>query len=81
VTFSSSANSKMQLNVSNDYRGRVMSVYTLVFAGSTPIGNLFAGAVSQTFTARGGFIACGLSVVILMFAIWLTHKIQRHPEG
>jgi MFS family permease len=80
VTFSSSANSKMQLNVSNEYRGRVMSVYTLVFAGSTPIGNLFAGAVSQNFTARGGFIACGLSVVLLMLMIALTHKTKRHPE-
>ena len=37
VSFSSTANSTMQLNSTDEYRGRVMSVYSLVFAGSTLI--------------------------------------------
>lgn len=66
VAFASSANSTMQLNASNEFRGRVMSVYTLVFAGSTPFGNMFAGAATEFFGPKGGFLACGLSALILL---------------
>ncbi len=74
VAYTSSSNSALQLNSSNEYRGRVMSVYTLTFAGSTPLGNLFAGAISERFNARVGFIACGVTVLILMIPIYLLKK-------
>ncbi len=76
VAFASSANSTMQLNASDEFRGRVMSVYTLVFAGSTPFGNMFAGATSEFFGPKGGFIACGLSALILLGLAMLYHR--RH---
>ncbi len=65
-----SANSSMQLNTTNEYRGRVMSVYTLVFAGMTPFGNVFAGAVSNSFGAAWGFVACGAALLIAMIPIY-----------
>lgn len=65
VSFSSTANSTMQLNTKDEYRGRVMSIYTLVFSGSTPIGNLYAGLITDRFNPRIGFIACGLIIVLL----------------
>lgn len=71
VMFTSSANSAMQLNTENDYLGRVMSVYSLVFAGSTPLGNLYAGIFTQNLNARAGFYACGGIVVILMLPIYV----------
>lgn len=71
VMFSSSANSAMQLNTDNEYRGRVMSVYSLVFAGSTPIGNLYAGAITDRFGARIGFAACGAAIILLMIPIYV----------
>jgi MFS family permease len=40
-----SANSLVQITVPGPLRGRVMSVYTTVFAGSTPIGNGLTGGV------------------------------------
>jgi Arabinose efflux permease len=70
VAFNSNANSAMQLNVEDSYRGRVMSVYTLVNVGSTPIGNLFAGAADNGFGARMGFIASGAAVLILMAPVY-----------
>lgn len=66
IIFSSSANTGIQMDVDNQFRGRVMSVYTLVFAGSTPIGNLFAGFMDDHFGPRAGFYACGLMIVLLM---------------
>lgn len=71
VMFSSSANSAMQLNSSNEYLGRVMSVYSLVFAGSTPLGSLYAGAITDRFNARIGFAACGAIIILLMIPIYV----------
>lgn len=69
ISFTSSANSTLQLNSKNEYRGRVMSVYTLVFAGSTPFGNLYAGLFAEHFNARIGFAACGGIIIFLMIPL------------
>jgi MFS family permease len=74
ISFTSSANSTLQLNSSNEYRGRVMSVYTLVFSGSTPLGNLYAGLFAEHFNARIGFIACGGIIVLLMLPIFIFRR-------
>ncbi|WP_160688034.1 MFS transporter [Clostridium sp. C2-6-12] len=73
ISFTSSANSTLQLNSRNEYRGRVMSVYTLVFAGSTPFGNLYAGLFAEHFNARIGFAACGGVIILLMIPL-LVYK-------
>lgn len=67
VTFTSTVNTTLQVNTSEEYRGRVMSVYSLVFGGSAPLGNLFSGAVTENFGPRIGFIACGV-MIFLIFA-------------
>jgi MFS family permease len=65
IGMAATANTTIQLNVPDQLRGRVMSVYTTVFAGSTPIGGLIAGALAAAFgvpiaVAVGG----ALSVVV-----------------
>jgi MFS family permease len=45
IATAASANSLVQITVPGPLRGRVMSVYTTVFAGSTPIGNGLTGGV------------------------------------
>jgi len=77
LTFTSSANSTLQLKSSNEYRGRVMSVYTLVFAGSTPIGNLYAGLFSEYFNARIGFVACGIIIILLLIPLLIYRRIKE----
>ncbi len=66
VAFISSSNSSLQLNATDEYRGRVISVYMLVFGGSVPMGNLYSGIISDRFGPRAGFIACGGIIFILM---------------
>lgn len=68
------ANSTMQLNTTGEYIGRVMSVYSIVFIGSTPIGNLYAGAISNRFGAAVGFIACGAIIILLMIPVYIYLK-------
>ena len=49
-----SANSLVQITVPGPLRGRVMSVYTTVFAGSTPIGNGLDGRLRRPVGNAGG---------------------------
>jgi MFS family permease len=50
ISMAATCNTLIQLSVPDVLRGRVASVYTTVFAGSTPFGGLFSGALA----AMGG---------------------------
>jgi len=74
VAYASSANSTLQLQTRDEYRGRVMSAFTMVFAGSTPAGNLYAGIITDTLGPAAGFIACGAVILILLFFVVFIRK-------
>jgi MFS family permease len=57
IGMAATANTVIQLNVPDQLRGRVLSVYTTVFAGSTPVGGLVTGAIASSF---GAAVAIGL---------------------
>lgn len=67
ILFTTTANSNLQLSSDDEHRGRVMSLYTLVFAGTTPIGSIISGTFAQIFKVKGAFIACGLLCLLLSF--------------
>ena len=46
IAMAVTANTTIQLSVPDQLRGRVMSVYTTVFAGSVPAGGLLMGAIA-----------------------------------
>ena len=77
VAYGSTANSTMQLNARDEYRGRVMSVYSLVFAGSTPLGNLYAGLFTDHFGPRAGFAACGIAIALPFILLLLIYKKKK----
>lgn len=72
VIFSTTANSTIQLNSKDEFRGRVMSVYTLLFAGVTPFGSLFTGFIAESFGAAKGFIYSGMLALFLVINIVLV---------
>jgi len=47
IVFTTTANSRLQLITPPQLRGRVMSIYTLLFLGSTPIGSLVVGTLAD----------------------------------
>jgi MFS family permease len=47
TAFASTANTSMQLAAPDHLRGRVMSLYMLLFAGSTPIGGYLTGIMAE----------------------------------
>ena len=76
VAFATSVNSTIQLNTSDDYRGRVMSVYSLANNGTTPIENLFAGSITEKFGPNFGFFGCGFVALVLMVTVLGSLKIN-----
>jgi len=64
IVFSSSANTRLQLAAPSELRGRVISLYFLLFAGTTPIGGFLVGALAARFGTQ--------PAVVLMGSICLT---------
>ena len=78
VAYLSTANSNLQIHTADRFRGRVMSVYSLVVAGSSPIGNLFVGAMDNFYGARMGFIASGIAVIVFIVPIFVYMFLRRN---
>jgi MFS family permease len=68
-------NTLLQKLVTDEMRGRVMSMFMLSFIGAMPIGNLIAGAVSHRFGVQHTLATGG--VIIAVFAGTLTIKSPR----
>lgn len=66
VSYAATANTSIQLLVDEEYRSRVMSIYTLVNAGTIPFGSLFTGLVVSGYGASSGFIVNGAFIAIIM---------------
>ncbi|RPA02495.1 MFS transporter [Gordonia sp. OPL2] len=72
VSFMSTGNATLQLNSDPRMRGRVMSLWSVAFMGSTPIGGPIIGAICQATNARVGlgvgaaacFLAAALGVLV-----------------
>jgi MFS family permease len=74
-------NITIQNSVPDALRGRVMSLYVTVFAGTAPLGGLFAGAMAEAFGAAAGFIVgASLAVGILALVAWRLRNVEE-PRG
>jgi MFS family permease len=47
TAFSATANTSLQFSTPDHLRGRVMALYMLLFAGSTPIGGYLTGVMAE----------------------------------
>jgi len=74
-----SANAMLQQSVPDEWRGRVIGIYSMSFAGTAPIGGLFAGwladrlGLTATLTINGALI-----LVAGLLGRWRLHN---HPEA
>jgi MFS family permease len=74
-------NVTVQNSVPDALRGRVMSLYVTVFAGTAPIGGLLAGTLAQAFGAAAAFsIGAALASGVLVF-VALRLRGARVPEA
>jgi predicted MFS family arabinose efflux permease len=64
-------NVTIQNSVTDELRGRVMSLYVTVFAGSAPIGGFFAGSVAQLWGPPAGFLlGAGIATIFVGLVGW-----------
>ncbi|MEU5639026.1 MFS transporter [Streptomyces milbemycinicus] len=71
LTFNVTANSSVQLATDPAMRGRVMSLFMMVFVGGTPLGGPLVGWLTDTYGARVGFAAGGLVSAAAAVAVGL----------
>jgi predicted MFS family arabinose efflux permease len=88
ISFSTLANSSVQLTVPAEMRGRVMGIYMLVFLGGTPLGAPLTGWVAEQFGTRFSVIAGAaisvaativVAVVVARFRGMPVRTYLRHP--
>lgn len=74
IALSATANTTLQTVAPNHLRGRVMSVYMMVFAGSVPLGNIFAGGLAHLYGAPISLLVGGGLSLIAAITGWFLRK-------
>ena len=78
ATFNITNNTIIQLQVSEVFRGRVLSTLSLGF-GFTSLGNFIIGWLAQSFSAPWAYIIIGSVLLMLsMFLVYFTRDHQMH---
>jgi MFS family permease len=64
IGMAATANTTIQLAVPDELRGRVISVYTTVFVGSTPVGGLIIGWLASRYGVDASLYVGGVACVV-----------------
>jgi MFS family permease len=62
-------NTLLQINVPDKFRGRIMSIFMITFAGIMPFGNLISGSLAQAFGVSTALFFSGIACLILFMLI------------
>lgn len=80
ILFTTLVNSMIQLASDDHMRGRVMSVFSLVFGGVVPIGSLYAGKLTEIVGATNCMIVSGtIGIIGTTFVIYRLYRNHRNP--
>jgi MFS family permease len=74
IAFSANSNTALQTVTPDHLRGRVMSVYMVVFAGSVPLGNLFTGGIAHFYGASIALLVGASLSLIAAIAGWILRS-------
>ena len=77
IAMAATANTTIQLAVPDHLRGRTMSVYTTVFAGSTPVGGLLMGWIASRFGIVEAMVLGGVACAIVGFGAFAWVRRSR----
>ena len=86
VSFNATNNTLIQVEAREELRGRVLSLYTLLMIGSTPVGSAITGLVANSFDVTLALqINASVCLIGLVLAtLLLIHRragVQRSDEG
>ncbi|MBA3489153.1 MAG: MFS transporter [Longispora sp.] len=68
IYFAQACNQRVQMGVASEYRGRVMALYSLVFAGTVPIGATVIGWLAEHVSVRSSIYVGGLASIVVAVA-------------
>jgi MFS family permease len=75
-------NTMLQIFVSDELRGRVMSFYTLSFIGLAPLGALMVGFIGEHLGAQLAVVICGaLSLGCALLLLTRLNLIREAQEA
>ena len=77
IVVTASCNTTLQINAPDELRGRVMSLYSLVFGGSVPLGALLVGFISQHWGVPTAFVLMGATGLVGTAAIVVGWRARR----
>ncbi len=77
ITMGATTNMLIQLISPANLRGRALSVYTTVFAGTTPIGGLVTGGLIAAVGTSATFVAAGIASLFAAGGGWLMSSNER----
>jgi predicted MFS family arabinose efflux permease len=77
VVQNTSINSIIQTLVTDNLRGRIMSIYLMAFFGAIPIGALQAGIVAQILGPETGMALSAAVGLVLILVIWAVSPSLR----
>jgi len=74
IAFSANSNTALQTVTPDHLRGRVMSVYMVVFAGSVPLGNLLTGGLAHVYGASIALLVGACLSMVAAIAGWMLRS-------
>lgn len=78
IVVTASTNTVLQTIVSEEMRGRIMSLYTMAFVGMTPLGGLVGGAIANRVGAPTAVVLGGVGcVAVATWTFWRLPALRR----
>jgi MFS family permease len=82
INYMATTNTMLQIFVSDELRGRVMSFYTLSFIGLAPLGALMVGALGEHLGVQATVVICGaLSLGCALLLLTRLNLIREAQEA
>jgi MFS family permease len=80
VFYTASTQAALQLRTEERFRGRVMSLYTVIFGGFTPVGSGFTSVAANALGVREALaINAGICVFGAGLGLWVSVRSRRGP--
>ncbi|MFN8538867.1 MAG: MFS transporter [Thermomicrobiales bacterium] len=81
IIFTATANTRLQLLAPPELRGRVLSIYMLLFGGTTPLGGLIIGSLAERQGIQRAQIEVAFICVLgVVLGVWYAYRQRMRLE-
>jgi MFS family permease len=80
MLITNTTNAMIQTRTPDEFRGRMMGIYTVVFQGGMPIGSLLVGAIAAAIGLPQAILIGAIIMALFVIVIWLARSDVRKLE-